>query len=72
MLAGHGHRVIATARNVGDLSDLPAAERLALDVTDPAEAPCRTYSCGQPVRALADAQLSGPMMSRLTRIGLKW
>src|SRR5579862_4018677 len=35
VLAEHGHQVIATARRVGDLSNLPAVERLALDVTDP-------------------------------------
>lgn len=33
-LAERGHRVIATARNVETLRDLPVAERLALDVTD--------------------------------------
>ncbi|MEU3650606.1 SDR family oxidoreductase [Lentzea sp. NPDC034063] len=35
-LAGRGHRVIATARNVDDLADLPADLRLRLDVTDQA------------------------------------
>src|SRR5262249_33083469 len=33
-LARRGHEVIATARNPQTLSDLPAAARLALDVTD--------------------------------------
>jgi NAD(P)-dependent dehydrogenase (short-subunit alcohol dehydrogenase family) len=33
-LAARGHDVIATARNVAALEDLPAAARLALDVTD--------------------------------------
>jgi NADP-dependent 3-hydroxy acid dehydrogenase YdfG len=35
-LAGRGHHVIATARRVGDLDDLPVAQRLPLDVTDQA------------------------------------
>jgi len=33
-LAARGHDVVATARNVAALEDLPAAARLALDVTD--------------------------------------
>lgn len=35
-LAAHGHHVIATARDVGDLRDLDVAERRELDVTDEA------------------------------------
>jgi 2-keto-3-deoxy-L-fuconate dehydrogenase len=35
VLAEHGHQVIATARCLDELSDLPAVEHLALDVTDP-------------------------------------
>lgn len=34
-LARRGHRVTATARNPADLSGLPVARTLALDVTDP-------------------------------------
>ena len=34
-LAGRGTRVIATARRVEELADLPADQRLALDVTSP-------------------------------------
>jgi len=37
-LAARGHDVIATARDVTTLEDLPAAARLALDVTDAAAA----------------------------------
>ena len=33
-LAGRGHRVIATARDPEALADVPAAQRLRLDVTD--------------------------------------
>ena len=33
-LAARGHEVIATARDVEDLRDLPVAQRVALDVTD--------------------------------------
>jgi NAD(P)-dependent dehydrogenase (short-subunit alcohol dehydrogenase family) len=33
-LTARGHDVVATARNVASLEDLPAAARLALDVTD--------------------------------------
>jgi uncharacterized protein YbjT (DUF2867 family) len=33
-LAARGHDVVATARNVATLEDLPAVARLALDVTD--------------------------------------
>jgi NAD(P)-dependent dehydrogenase (short-subunit alcohol dehydrogenase family) len=35
-LAGRGHRVIATARRPETLADLPAGQRLRLDVTDQA------------------------------------
>jgi NADP-dependent 3-hydroxy acid dehydrogenase YdfG len=35
-LANEGHEVIATARDVSTLDDLPAAEKLQLDVTDQA------------------------------------
>jgi NAD(P)-dependent dehydrogenase (short-subunit alcohol dehydrogenase family) len=35
-LAGRGHEVIATARDVAALDDVPAALRLSLDVTDQA------------------------------------
>ena len=35
-LAGRGHEVIATARDVSALDDVPAAVRLSLDVTDQA------------------------------------
>lgn len=34
LLAERGHEVIATARDVATLADLPVAERMALDVTD--------------------------------------
>jgi NADP-dependent 3-hydroxy acid dehydrogenase YdfG len=33
-LADRGHQVIATARNIAAIADVPAAQRLALDVTD--------------------------------------
>jgi NAD(P)-dependent dehydrogenase (short-subunit alcohol dehydrogenase family) len=34
-LAGRGHRVVATARDVGSLAGLPVGQRLELDVADP-------------------------------------
>lgn len=34
-LSRRGHQVVATGRRLQDLADLPAAERLVLDLTDP-------------------------------------
>jgi NAD(P)-dependent dehydrogenase (short-subunit alcohol dehydrogenase family) len=45
-LAGRGYEVVATARRVDDLADLPAATRLPLDVTSDASVTAATTSAG--------------------------
>jgi NAD(P)-dependent dehydrogenase (short-subunit alcohol dehydrogenase family) len=35
-LSRRDHQVVATGRRLQDMADLPAAERLVLDLTDPA------------------------------------
>jgi NAD(P)-dependent dehydrogenase (short-subunit alcohol dehydrogenase family) len=44
--ARRGHRVVATARNPDSLADLDVAQRLALDVTDPASVTAAVEQAG--------------------------
>ena len=46
-LAARGHDVVATARSVAALEDLPAAARLALDVTDQASVDAALAAAGE-------------------------
>jgi NAD(P)-dependent dehydrogenase (short-subunit alcohol dehydrogenase family) len=46
-LAARGHDVVATARRPQTLADLPAAQRLALDVTDDASVDAAITSAGE-------------------------
>ena len=46
-LAARGHEVIATARKVETLADLPVAQRLALDVTDDASVRAAVRDAGR-------------------------
>jgi len=46
-LAGRGVEVVATARRVGDLADLPAAARLPLDVTSDASVAAAATAAGR-------------------------
>src|ERR1700760_2269560 len=46
-LAAHGHEVIATARDVAALADLPAALKLRLDVTAPASVAAALDAAGR-------------------------
>ncbi|TQS41163.1 SDR family oxidoreductase [Cryptosporangium phraense] len=62
-LARRGHRVVATARNADDLAGLDVAQRLRLDVTDPASVEQAVASAG-PVDVLvsnAGQTMRGPV-----------
>ena len=46
-LSRRGHEVVATGRRLADLADLPAAERLVLDLTDPASIDAAMAAAGR-------------------------
>lgn len=46
-LTGRGHEVIASARSLSSLAEVPAAARVQLDVTDPASVASAIASAGQ-------------------------
>jgi NADP-dependent 3-hydroxy acid dehydrogenase YdfG len=45
-LKKRGHEVIATARRIDDLADLEVANKVALDVTDPASVAAAAADAG--------------------------
>jgi NAD(P)-dependent dehydrogenase (short-subunit alcohol dehydrogenase family) len=62
-LAARGHEVVATARDVGTLADVPAAARLQLDVTDESSVRAAVAAAG-PIDVLvsnAGATVRAPM-----------
>ena len=65
VLAGRGHHVVATARDVARLQDLPVAERLALDVTDDASVAACVAAAGEVDALVNNAGISetGPIES---------
>lgn len=63
VLSEHGHQVIATARQVVDLSGLEVAQRLALDVTDPVSVAAALEAAGEVDVLINNAALTaeGPL-----------
>jgi NAD(P)-dependent dehydrogenase (short-subunit alcohol dehydrogenase family) len=59
VLAGRGHDVVATARDVTLLAGLPAARRLALDVTDPDSVRAALGEAGELDAVVNNAGLTG-------------
>ena len=57
--ARRGHEVVATARDKNLLDDLDVAERLALDVTDPASIRAALDAAGELDAVVNNAALSG-------------
>ncbi len=64
-LAARGHEVAATARSLAALQDLPAAARLALDVTDQESVDATLLSDDDPYRPLA-RQLAAARANSIT------
>jgi NAD(P)-dependent dehydrogenase (short-subunit alcohol dehydrogenase family) len=58
-LTDAGHDVVATARNADLLTDVPAAQRLALDVTDDASVAAAIASAGELDAIVNNAAVSG-------------
>jgi NAD(P)-dependent dehydrogenase (short-subunit alcohol dehydrogenase family) len=59
VLAGRGHDVVATARDVTLLTGMPAARRLALDVTDPDSVCAALDEAGELDAVVNNAGLTG-------------
>ena len=58
-LIRRGHEVVATARDVALLADVPATQRLTLDVTDPASIAAAMAQAGELDAIVNNAALSG-------------
>ena len=59
VLAGRGHEVVATARDVAALSGLPAAQLLPLDVSDPESVRSAVAEAGELDAVVNNAGLTG-------------
>ena len=59
VLAGRGHDVVATARDVGMLDGLPAAQALSLDVTNDASVRAAVAAAGELDAVVNNAGLTG-------------
>jgi NAD(P)-dependent dehydrogenase (short-subunit alcohol dehydrogenase family) len=62
-LSRRGHEVVATGRRPADLADLPASERLVLDLTDPASIDAAMAAAGRLDVVINNAAMtvSGPV-----------